>query len=1387
MKNFKLKWIIAMAFAVMIITACAVPCFALFTMTGHYDPNGTTSTYYAYDSSECNRTINVSMYDLNGNFLKKVVLKTKYGEDNSFHIGIGGYDIVNFSSDQGILETCQLVWTSGTGLCTEADLFVNYYFRTALSQKELNVRVEMRKWDPIKISVKHYVESNPKLNNWHRSNYYLHSTDQQKTINYYDYFSTSKKTITGYTLNTQYNSSISGYFCYDSLVGATKNCPSSPRCHSYDLHQTDWDDDMDHWSTYKESKHGRIDWCDNREFWVEYFYDINEYTVSYNANGGSGAPASQTKYYGFDLTLSDTVPTRSGYTFKGWGTSSTSTSPSYQPGGNYTANSSRTLYAIWESNAPKTYTVSYNANGGSGAPASQTKTHNVTLTLSSTKPTRTGYTFLGWSTSSSATSATYSAGGSYTNNASVTLYAVWTPNTYTISFNANGGSGAPASQTKTYGVTLTLSSTKPTRTGYTFLGWSTSSTATSATYSAGGNFTTNANTTLYAVWSPNTYTISYSANGGSGAPSSQTKTHGVTLTLSSTKPTRTGYTFLGWSTSSTATSASYSAGGSFTTNANTTLYAVWSPNSYTVSYSANGGSGAPASQTKTHGVTLTLSSTKPTRTGYTFLGWSTSSTATSATYSAGGSFTTNASTTLYAVWSPNTYTVSYNANGGSGAPSSQTKTYGVTLTLSSTKPTRTGYTFLGWSTSSTATSASYSAGGNFTTNASTTLYAVWSINTYTVSYNANGGSGAPSSQTKAYGTALTLSSTKPTRTGYTFLGWSTSSTATSATYSAGGSYTSNSSATLYAVWSVNTYTVSYNANGGSGAPSSQTKTYGVTLTLSSTKPTRTGYTFKGWATSSTATSATYSAGGSYTSNSSITLYAVWSINTYTVSYNANGGSGAPSSQTKTYGSTLTLSPTKPTRSGYDFLGWATSSTATSINYASGGSYTNDASVTLYAVWEKTNYEFSISNLTVSESEPYRYGEITVKVRTDSWDRRNAYNDIPVQLYYDGRLMSTQYVDFTAYGVANLTFTLYVGDTPGRRPIEVRINWSNRSNETDTSNNSVTTTINVKEFDYEMSVENVTIADSYCAGETVISSFTVRNDSSHDIIPGMGNTAKFTAYYYNGSQKVVIATDTWNNVVIPSGKANLVYFKWTVPSNLAGKTVYCECTINSDAALNEENRGNNTATFSTSVVTIAESQTPNTRYENTAPGSYKGNNAPSNSTDKATWTMWVYENNQFVLKTYGIQISTTSPVITPGDDCKTAVYANGKWTIRSGYGFTISYSPTVTTISGYNNPGSSAYTSIQSVYATFPEFNYATTSGNYRTLQYVNGTWQFVQNSNAANSGRIHFIPVWFADGNYTVSVTATRVWTPVGVISATRTANTFNIDGSIYDDYFVGN
>ena len=147
------------------------------------------------------------------------------------------------------------------------------------------------------------------------------------------------------------------------------------------------------------------------------------------------------------------------------------------------------------------------------------------------------------------------------------------------------------------------------------------------------------------------------------------------------------------------------------------------------------------------------------------------------------------------------------------------------------------------------------------------------------------------------------------------------------------------------------YTVSYNANGGSGAPSSQTKYYGQTLKLSSTLPTRENYNFVGWATSSSATSAQYQPGGSYTSNSSVTLYAVWSLNTFTISYDSNGGSNAPQAQTTEAGGSVILSSDEPTRKRHTFLGWSEDRSATSAQYQPGGSYTYDYDVILYAVWQ----------------------------------------------------------------------------------------------------------------------------------------------------------------------------------------------------------------------------------------------------------------------------------------------------------------------------------------------------------------------------------------------------------------------------------------------------
>ena len=326
--------------------------------------------------------------------------------------------------------------------------------------------------------------------------------------------------------------------------------------------------------------------------------------------------------------------------------------------------------------------------------------------------------------------------------------------------------------------------------------------------------------------------------------------------------------------------------------------------------------------------------------------------------SASGSFTPNP-----------VYTVTYNANGGTGAPEEQKKYCGEPLTLSTAVPQRTYYVFRGWADSYSKTSPDYSPGSEYTDDADVTLYALWNTSSYTVTYNANGGTGAPAAQTTESIYDTVLSTVKPTRTGYSFGGWALTSTAGTAAYTSGSTYSGRSSVTLYAVWNSIGYIVTYNANGGSGAPSLQSKTYGQTITLSSARPTRSGYTFLGWGTSSGATYASYSPGASYSGNSDLFLYAVWQTDSYTVSYNANGGSGAPSSQTKNRGTTLTLSSTVPTRSGYTFKGWGTSSTSTSASYQAGGSYSSDASITLYAVWEKeaSFYYRASLNTTISGS------------------------------------------------------------------------------------------------------------------------------------------------------------------------------------------------------------------------------------------------------------------------------------------------------------------------------------------------------------------------------------------------------------------------------------
>lgn len=161
------------------------------------------------------------------------------------------------------------------------------------------------------------------------------------------------------------------------------------------------------------------------------------------------------------------------------------------------------------------------------------------------------------------------------------------------------------------------------------------------------------------------------------------------------------------------------------------------------------------------------------------------------------------------------------------------------------------------------------------------------------------------------------------------------------------------------------YAVKYNANSGSGAPSAQTKWYGESLTLSSTKPTRTGYTFVKWNTAQNGSGTDYSPGGTYTANSAVTLYAQWQIITYTIKYNSNGGSGTIANQSKNYGASVTLSSGSGfSRMNYELTGWNTKSGGTGTSYAKSGTYSANASVTLYAQWELAYTKPKISDVIV---------------------------------------------------------------------------------------------------------------------------------------------------------------------------------------------------------------------------------------------------------------------------------------------------------------------------------------------------------------------------------------------------------------------------------------
>ena len=666
-------------------------------------------------------------------------------------------------------------------------------------------------------------------------------------------------------------------------------------------------------------------------------WTAKSYTVTFNANGGS--PSTSSRSVTYDLTYGEMpTPTRTGYTFNGWYTSASG-------GTQITASTkvsiveTQILYAQWSVNK---YNVQFDANGGVVTLSSLSVTYNSTYGSLPT-PTRTGYTFKGWYTATSGgTQVTSTTKVQIT--AEQILYARWAANTYTVTFNASSGSVDIASKSVTYDSAYGDLPT-PTRTGYTFKGWYTAASSGDKIISTTKVQIISAQT-LYAQWTAKTFTITFNVNGGSCDTPSKSVTYDLTYGDLPTA-TRVGYTFKGWFTAASGGTQITSTTKVQITSAQT-LYARWAAKTYTVTLSANGGSVDPTSKSVTYDSTYGDFPT-PTRAGYTFKGWFTAASGGTQVTSTTKVQITDAQT-LYAQWTANKYIVEYDANGGNVGTSYKQVTYDATYGALST-PTRTGYTFKGWYTEASG-GAEVTSSTKVQITSDQILYAHWAVNEYTVEFDANGGTVATTSKNVTYDSTYGDLPT-PTRTGYAFKGWYTAASSGNKIIST-TKVQITSAQTLYAQWTAKTFTITFNVNGGSCDTPSKSVTYDLTYGDLPTA-TRTGYTFKGWFTAA-------SGGTQITSTTKVqitsdqTLYARWAAKTYTVEYDANGGSVDPASKSVTYDSTYGDFPT-PTRAGHTFNGWFTeASGGVEITASTIVQITEDQ--TLYAQWSKLSYTVS---------------------------------------------------------------------------------------------------------------------------------------------------------------------------------------------------------------------------------------------------------------------------------------------------------------------------------------------------------------------------------------------------------------------------------------------
>ncbi len=616
------------------------------------------------------------------------------------------------------------------------------------------------------------------------------------------------------------------------------------------------------------------------------------------------------------------------------------------------------------------FTLTYDANGATSGsvPTQQIGTGNVTVAGNTSALIKTGATFGGWYTNAAGTGGTlYSPSSIYNLTTNTTLYAKWNVVSYTLTFNANGGSGSLSNITGSGDKSLpnyTPGITVPGSGANVFGGWNTKADGTGITYSVGETYTLAADATLYAKWNSANFTLTYqgdSVTTGS-APIAQTGNGALVVQDNVRGLAKSGQTFVGWV--DTATNTNYLAGDTYNLTSNSVLTARWATTLYSLSYNANGATGGvtPPNESTTGTVGVASNDGNLTRNGYTFGGW--------ALCSGGGAVSTvnvTANVSLCAIWTGITYTLTYNVNtssGGTGTPpASENVTVpdtSVVLDLDTGTMSATGKSFAGWSRNTSGTGPSYSPGDSFELTTNTTLYAKWVTNVYTLIYNANGGSNAPSPTVGSGVMVLEDGSNMTPPSGKQFDGWNTKADGTGVDFLGGDNYDLRGNITLYAKWADQLFTLTYDGNNqDSGTAPLQAHGYGdVAVSDNDYGLAVTGKTFDGWNTRPDGTGFDFPAGTSYNLRADVTLYAQYATTLYTLTFDSNTA-GATSAVTGFVPDPIVAAGTiiLPGNSGLlttatdKFTGWwNTKADGTGVTYTPGDGFELGADTTLFAKW-----------------------------------------------------------------------------------------------------------------------------------------------------------------------------------------------------------------------------------------------------------------------------------------------------------------------------------------------------------------------------------------------------------------------------------------------------